>query len=157
MRISNVSKPLAAFGGVGAREGHDLRPRIHHFVKKRRNDLLICDVHADHIVVLLAGRKQPFRLILGGCPLRRHVLVGDGDSPVQVLPLGLFHPKSHSVPPGVDGFIGEVKIVMAFFGTYASSSCSKFTALRTEASGASSEEAKEQAGKMNSAASIPAR
>ena len=111
VRIADISNSPAAFSRIGAGKCHDLYSGIHQLVNNRRNDALIRNIHADHIVVLFFRRHESPDLVFGRSPLRCHVLIRDGDSPVQILSLGFFHPQCNRVPPGMDCFIRKIKII----------------------------------------------
>ena len=112
VRISDISDSLTAFGGVRTGKRHNLRPGIHHLVQNRGDDLFIRYVYANYIIVSLFRRKKPPGLILGGSPLRGHILVRDGYPLFQKLSLRLFHSQRYGVPPRVHRFIGKIKIIM---------------------------------------------
>ena len=112
VRIADISNSPAAFSRIGAGKCHYLSSGIHQFVNNGRNDVLVRNIYADHIVVLLFRRHESPGLVFGRSPLRCHVLVRNGDSPFQILPLRFFHPQCHRIPPGMDCFISKIKIIM---------------------------------------------
>ena len=116
MGVSDICDSLASGRRVGTGKGHDADTGVCQLIQHGGNDRFIRHINADHVILSTPGGcHQAVLLILGRGSFRRHIFIGNDNPAAQILPLGVLHAHSNRIPPGMNRFIGEIKIVVVFF------------------------------------------